>query len=400
MKEIIAVIKRELNRIVSSKIYIFFLFVFPVIIFSFLLYIYNTGVLRNIPVAVCDKDNSELSRTFLNFVESTGSMKINKYTASETELKNEIYDGNISAAFVIPENFESDIKSGKGSSVIVYNNTTNLVIGNTVLKDASTFIKTFSAGVLLKKIRSKGIYENEAMNILNPIKIDSHPLYNPNYNYLNYLAPGLVPVILQMIIMLLAAILISSEFSSNTFKNLMQTANNKVYAVILGKSLPYLFLFSITFLLILGIIFPFFKVEINGSILNSILLFIIFVASSFFYGLSFSCITKNYLQTTEISLFFNTPAFIFSGFVYPLWAMPRPHFLFAQLMPFTHFIDAFLKVGFMDAELKYALPEIFRLSLFILIPIIFVYAFLLYHKYLIKNNKEENYLLEGDVADV
>ncbi len=395
MKEIIDTAKREFERITSSKFYVFMLLILPVFLFSFLAYVYKTGVLREIPVAVCDYDNSELSRTYLNFVESTGSMKIVKYVPTDADIRNEFLNGNIYAAFVIPRNFESDTKAGRGPVITVYNNTTNLITGNTVLKDATTFTKMFSAGVLLKKLRSKGAMEEQAMNIINPVKIDSRPLYNPNYNYLNYLIPGLVPVMLQMAIMLLAAIIISSEFSLGTFGSLLETAGGKIYAVIIGKSLPYLLINTATALLIPGLIYGFFKVDISGSVAGTAALFVLFATASFFFGLLISTLTKNYMFTTEVSLFLNTPAFIFSGFVYPLWAMPKPHVFFAQLMPFTHFIDAYIKIGVIGSPLKDAMPEIIKLSLFAMISLLLAYIILLLRKRsFLKNSGAEE---DGDV---
>jgi len=401
MNAIFKVAKREIERIASSKIYIFLLFILPVTLFMFLAYIYHTGLVRDIPVAVCNSDNGELSRTFTNMIESTGSMKIIKYVASESDLKNEFLNGTIYAAFYIPNGFENDIKSGKGSTVVVYNNTTNIITGNTVLKDATTFIKTMSAGVLLKKIRSKGIFEEQAMNIINPVKIDTRPLYNPNYNYLNYLVPGLIPVMLQMIIMLLSAILISSEFSGNSIESLFETAGYRVYAIIIGKSLPHLLIYLSTVFLILGIVYPLFKIEITGSILYTFLFFTLFITAAFFYGMMFSCFSKNYLQTTEISLFLNTPAFIFSGFVYPLWAMPALHTWFAQLMPFTHFIDGYLKLGIMGTSIASAMPEISKLSVFVAVPVLVISAYLYFHKRKILNKTEAEFHLDkGEVENV
>jgi len=331
--------------------------------------VYETGVLREIPVAVCDYDNSDLSRTYINFIESTGSMKILKYVQSEADIRNEFLDGSIYAAFVIPYNFEKNTKSGKPASVIVYNNTTNLITGNTVYKDALTFTKMFSGGVLLKKMRSKGITEETALNILNAVKIDSRPLYNPNYNYLNYLIPGLVPVMLQMAIMLLTAVIISSEFSHGNFGNLLEAAGGSVWALLAGKAVPYLLINTATALLIPGLFYSFFKVDMPGSLTGAALLFILFSVSCVFFGILISTLSKNYMFTAEISLFLNTPAFIFSGFVYPFRAMPGPHVWFAQLMPFTHFIDAYLKIGVMNSPVKDALQEIIKLTAFVFISI-------------------------------
>ena len=380
MNYAIDVAKREFKRIASSKFYMFMLFILPVSLFSFFAYVYKTGVLREIPVAVCDYDNSELSRTYINFIESTGSMKILKYVQSEADIRKEFLDGNIYAAFVIPGDFEIDTKSGKPTSVIVYNNTTNLITGNTVYKDALTFTKMFSGGVLLKKMRSKGITEESAMNILNAVKIDSRPLYNPNYNYLNYLIPGLVPVMLQMAIMLLTAVIISSEFSHGNFGNLLEAAGGRVWALLAGKAAPYLLINTATALLIPGLFYSFFNVDMPGSTAGAALLFILFSVSCVFFGILISSFSRNYMFTAEISLFLNTPAFIFSGFVYPFRAMPGPHVWFAQLMPFTHFIDAYLKIGVMESPLNTAFPEILTLTSFTLLSIVFTLAILYLRK--------------------
>ncbi len=380
MKQAINVARREFRRIASSKFYLFMLFILPVSLFSFFAYVYKTGVLREIPVAVCNYDNSELSRTYINFIESTGSMRILKYVQSEADVRKEFLDGRIYAAFVIPVNFEKDTKSGKSPSVIVYNNTTNLITGNTVYKDALTFTKMFSGGVLLKKMRSRGITEESAMNILNAVKIDSRPLYNPNYNYLNYLIPGLVPVMLQMAIMLLTAVIISSEFSHGNFGNLLKAAGGSVWALLAGKAFPYLLINTATALIIPGLFYSFFKVDMPGSTAGAALLFILFSVSCVFFGILISSFSKNYMFTAEISLFLNTPAFIFSGFVYPFRAMPGPHVWFAQLMPFTHFIDAYMKIGVMESPARDALQEILILSAFALLSIAFTLAILYLRK--------------------
>ncbi len=386
MIDVINVAKRELQIITGSRLYVFLLFILPVFLFFFLSYVYKTGVVRQIPVAVCDNDNSELSRTFLNLVESTGSIKISKYVPTEADIRNEFLNGNIYAAFVIPHDFESRIKSSKSTAITVYNNTSNLITGNTIYKDASTFIKLFSGSVLMKKIRSKGISENQALNIINPVRIDSRPLYNPNYNYLNYLVPGLLPVVLQMSIMILASLIISSEFSEKKFDELAKAANNKAYAIFLGKALPYLLINSAVCLLIPGIVFPLIGFHAPGSFINVTVLFLLFSSASFLMGILISSISVNRMLTLEAAVFINTPAFIFSGFIFPLSSMPKPNTWFAQIMPFTHFIDAYLKTCVMNAPVKSSLREIFILTVFSAVSVVLTIAIIHYR---IKNHGEK-----------
>ncbi len=376
---IIKVIKREIKRITNNKtIYLLSIFL-PFFLFTFLAYIYNEGVVRQIPIAVCDLDKSELSHTYLQYIESTGSMKIVNYVDSQDELMDEFRKGNIYAGIYIPSDLESVIKKNGNSTIIFYNNTTNLITSNIIYRDATVISKKISGSILLKKLRSKGIPEHNILNMINPVSIEVQSLYNPYYNYLIYLVPGLIPAMLQMIIMLVSVLLISSEFTHKTFNELLETANFSLLAVFLGKSIPHILIHTATSLGILGILYPAVGIQPAGSLLPVLLFFICFMFASFFLGMAISVIIHDQLFATEIALFINTPAFIFSGFVYPLWAMPEAHTIFSQLMPFTHFLDGFLKLYFMGASLSEAGSEFFKLGIFILTSIV-VTLVLLFHQ--------------------
>jgi len=380
LSALINVVKREFSRIADNKAYYILSVFLPLILFTFLSFIYLNGVVREIPVAVLDEDHSALSASYIRLIESSGSLKIVKYVASRDEMKKEIMDGNIYGCFVIPGRMESELKKGKSSTVTVYNNTSNLITGNTLLKEATTITKTFSGGVLLKKLRSKGLMEEQVLDIINPVKVETQSLYNSNYNYLNYLIPGLIPATLQMIIMLIAVLAFSSEFARGTFGELLKISGNNIFILIVGKSIPHIFLHTATVFGIIGILYPFFNASVDGSVLITILLFMLFVLASFFFGMAVSVLTKNTFFATEVALFLNTPAFIFSGFVYPLWAMPQVHSVYALIMPFTHFMNGFLKVAVMKTPVSDILNEVYGLLAFVLLSLFFITAVLAVRK--------------------
>ena len=220
-KSILNIMKREFGRIAERKTLYMLMIILPIVLFFLYALIYKNEIVRELPVAICDNDHSQLSRTLTEFVESTSSMAVVKYVNSVDEIKQAFRRGEIQGAFYIPEDFEKTIKFGKPSTVVIYKNTSNLIIGNLILKDGSAVVKTFSGGVLLKKLRSKGMGVDQAMNIVNPVKLETQSLYNPNYSYESYLVPGLLAVTLQMLIMISSVIVISSEFTHNTFKELI-----------------------------------------------------------------------------------------------------------------------------------------------------------------------------------
>ena len=372
------VAKRELSRILHKRSLYILAIITPPIIFLLFAFIFRSALLRNIPVAVYDEDKSSLSLLITRYVESAPSMEVVKYVNSLDELKQEFLKGNVKGAFYLPKNMERDIKKGKQSNPVIFINSMNLIISNNILNDGEKIIKTVSGGALLKKIRSSGAVENQAMDIVNPVKIDTQILYNSNYSYEQYLFPGLAVFTLMMIIMLTSVLLISSEFVHNTFPDLLHTAQNKISAIIIGKSIPHIFIHSINIIILVGIIFPLFGISINGQVILVLLYLIFFVIVTFFFAIAISSLFHDQMFATEIVLFYNTPAFIFSGLTFPLWAMPKAIAFASQFILFTPFLSGFLKIFQIGTPLVYIFNDVLRLSIFLCLSLL-VLSFSLRH---------------------
>lgn len=365
-RRIVKIIKREWIRISERKNLYAISIALPVILFLIYAGIYKNEVVRELPVVVYDADNSQYSREVIKMIESSASLKIADYCNSIPEVKDKILNGKAEGAFYIADNFERDIKRGIPTNLVVYKNNANLIIGNVLLKEGMTISKTFSGAVLMGKLQKKGMNYDRAYAIANPIKMITHSLYNPNYSYLSYLAPGLMAFKIQMIIMVCAVLLISTEFKENTFEELVGIAGGKIRNIILGKFIPHSLLHLITAILIVGVLFPLFEIKLYGSVYLLLLLFIFYIAASLMLGLMISSFVHDHLFATEIALFINTPGFIFSGFTFPIWGMPFAHTIISQLMPFTHFLSGFLKIYQMNLGLGDILGELGILTIFIL----------------------------------
>ncbi|HOP08361.1 MAG TPA: ABC transporter permease [candidate division Zixibacteria bacterium] len=364
------VMRREFRRISQRKAFYTLMILVPLVVFSFMFYIYRDKVVIDTPVGIVDLDNSELSRTIVRAVESTRSMKIAEVYSTVNEIKDGMRRGTIQGAFYIPDGLEKDIKNGKSATIVVYKNSSNIIIGNLILKDASTISQTISAGILIKRLEAKGLSPDRALELANPIRVDSHSLYNPGYNYADFLPPGIVMVLLQMLVMVLAVTVINEEIDEGTLTELFQTAGNRVSAVMFGKALAHTAIHTATGLGVLGLLFPLFGITIKGSILLAVPFMIFFIAAGFFPGFLVSCLVRNKFIATDIAAFYNSPAFLFSGYTFPLWAMPSLHYYYAQLLPFTHFLTGFLKIYRYNAPVMDLMPQLAALSIFVFIPMV------------------------------
>lgn len=360
------IIRREFKRIIERKTLYILMIILPLFVSLLYVFIYRNEIVRGIPVAIFDEDHSALARTVTEFVEGSSSMSIAGYVNSVDELKSGIQSGKYQAGFYLPRNFEKDVYAGKNSTVVIFKNTSNLIIGNTILKDGMTIVKTVSAGALRKKLQKKGMMGEQAMNIANPIKVEAQSLYNPNYSYLAYLVPGLLAFTLQLIIMVSSVIVISSEFTHETFPELLEISHNNIYKIIIGKLIPHLAINTATIFLIVGIIMPFAGIKALGSPVIMIIFFILFVAACLSFGIFISCAFHDQMFATSLVLFINMPAFIYSGYTFPLWAMPLAHKIVAAMLPFTHLISGYIQYYQMGAPVKNIFDEALLLFLFII----------------------------------
>jgi ABC-2 type transport system permease protein len=340
------------------------------IIFLCFSIVYQNEIIREIPVAIIDEDKSDLSRTIIQYIESSPSMKIVSYCKTQDEMKEEFLKGEIHGAFYFPADLSNKIKSGKQSNVIMFINASNLLISNSLLNDGTKILKTVNAGILLKKFKSNGMTEKQAMNLVNPIKVESNILYNSNYSYITYLIPGLTTFILMMIVMMGAVPIINHKLTEIEFQNELKMMNNKIFPLLVGKSIPHLLFHSANALILVGIIFPLFHIIVKSSHFILIIYLFYFIVVSFSFGIMLSSLIPKRSFATEVALFILTPAFIYSGLTFPLWAMPQIHQMIAKLIPYTYFLSGFIKLYEMGTSIIYLKKEIIVLSIFLLISFV------------------------------
>lgn len=365
-KNILRICGREFGRIVQSRSRLYLLIVLPPIVYIFLNFIYIKGALREVPVAILDNDHTELSRTFARFVEASPNMKIVDYLQNDKQIKKGFEENRFKGCFHIPKDFTADLKRGKQSRIQSYINSRNIVYGNLLLKESTKVILTLQGGVLQNKFLAEGLSREKAMNFIEPVQMTSSSLYNPTYNYLYYLTPGLMTVLLQMFVMFVGVRAINTEFNLDTYYDWQEKSGNNLAVMLIGKSIPYLFLNSITALLILGVLYPVFGIPLYGHFGQVYLLMLALVFTSFFMGLMLSAIFRDEIMAMDFAFVYNSPAFVFSGFTFPIWGMPFFDTIYAQLIPYTHFLYAFLKIYQMDAPFHYAYTDIWKMLLFLL----------------------------------
>lgn len=361
MKMIDAILD-QYRKIFRDRVYLSLTVFAPVLSLVLLASIYSNEILRDLPVAILDNDNSALSRKIAFYLDASASLK-NEFTLhSIDEVEELIKSGKIEAAIVIPSNLEKDVKKGNKTSITVIKNSFNLVTSNVILKETSTILSTVSAGINIKKFTAKGNSNAKAQALANPVNVISNPMFNTNYSYIKFLVPGITLFFIQM------SLMIAGVMSFNTKRfGIFEGTNGYVSRILAHLSFAVIFQ-TIAF----GVIFPLYNLEFTGYLPQLILLFLVFSAASYLPGTAVSLFVPDLQNASEYVMFFNTPAFIFSGLTFPIWAMPLLHRIFSEIIPLTHFLEVFLGIGYMDVAPGFYSAQMLKLFAFILLPLLLI----------------------------
>lgn len=360
---------REWRRILTLPVFYWLLLVLPSVLFFLYAFIYEKEKVDNLPFAIWDEDHSAVSRKLTFMLEQTESIHITRQIQTLSELQRLILKGEVMGAAHFPARMEEHILSGLPVTITLYTNASSLVPAKLLFRNASEVIIMGGAGISLEKLIQTGMNHDKAMALVQPVRLTTYPLYNPGYNYFQYLVPGLITVALQMIIIMSCVLIFNYESKTESLQDLFALSKGSASRIVSGKVLAHLSVAWINFILFTGIIFPVFGLGQGMGIFNFFLLYTLLALACISIGLLISVIVGDTMLSMDIGLFYTAPAFVFSGYTFPRWAMPWYDQYYAWLMPYSSFLDGFVKLYQMQLPMKYAFHEISILLLFILATI-------------------------------
>jgi len=177
---------------------------------------------------------------------------------------------------------------------------------------------------------------------------ESKILYNPKSRFIDYVIPGIIGLILQLLTVTLMACTIARERESGTLYQLMVTSLKRG-EIVIGKILPYLGV-SIVLIAVITLVAGFhFHVQFYQPP-ALILICLLFLLCSLGLGLLISAFSKTQTQAIQFSVFFLLPVFVLSGAFAPLEQLPQVIQYLSEVFPLTHFCRAFRLVNMYHAS--------------------------------------------------
>ena len=338
MKNLFYLLKREFLLFIKNSTLRSVFLLAPIFYGLLLGFTYQEGKVEHIPVIVLDRDHSPTSSTLVEMLEDNKSIKVLKYTKEPTSIKDEVIKHQAAAVISIPENFEAEILQRKYPEIVVNINTANILTANFATKGIQATLGTLSAGMEMKALQRRGMNAEMAKMQYEPFKTNYITLFNSTSNYLIFMWPAMMAVVLQQVILLAMAVSFAEDFERKTFLKYYRKSN--IFLIMLVKSFP-IWVLSIFNVMVFYAMHLYFKIPLPEHIFNFILLTGLFVGASTFLGILFSVLMPNALKATQVLMVIASPAFIISGFTWPREAMPLAIQYFTDIIPLTPFLDAF-----------------------------------------------------------
>ena len=363
--------RREFNRIFSSKICIWGMLAAPVLSMAIMLYMMHDGLPEKIPIAVVDLDNSSTSRSLVRQLDAFPKTEICSKSLSFQEARRKMEKAEIYGIFLIPKDFSKDAVSGSQPKLSFYTNNAFLISGSLLFQDMKTISVLASAAVGLQTAEAKGITQTQIMPVLQPIVVESHPLDNPWLNYSLYLNNTILPGMLQLVIMLFTISGLGSEVKSRKGRKLLEKGGNSIWKVMLGKTFPYTVIFMLLALLFMAMLHGFNNFPMNSGFLPMFLAYLCLILASQGLGIILLGVFPNYRFALSAASLMGVLSFSMSGVSFPVLSMNSMLQSLSIIFPLRHFFLIYADQALGGISIGYSAYQYAALLGFVLISFFF-----------------------------
>ena len=292
-------------------------------------------------IAWMDMDRTPESRDLRDRFEGSGRFDVVAMPANEEEVQRALDSSQAQAVVRVLPGFARDLARGRGAGVQVLVDGTNSNTASLIVSYGGQIIAAYSAGAMGRQQNRRVLTRSpgSAVNASVPqVTARSRVWFNPDLYSRNYFVPGVVANILMMVTLMLTSLAIVREKEIGTMEQLMVTPLRPI-ELMLGKTLPFAVVGLVDMALITAAALVVFHVPFRGSFLLMLLCALLFLMTSLGAGLLLSTISHTQQQAMMASFFFSTPAFMLSGFAFPIRNMPLVVQYFTYLNPLRYFTE-------------------------------------------------------------
>jgi ABC-2 type transport system permease protein len=311
-----AVFIKELHHITRDSRSLAMALAVPVMMLLLYGYALSLDVDR-IPTLIYDQDGTAASREMVRQFQGSRFFDIRGLVNSYADIEKGIDRNRILMGVVIPRDYSQNVDAGREAPVQLLLDGSDSNTASIVLGYAESVVRNYSLRLRREMQNRRGGEQGGA-----PVDARLRVWYNSSLESKNYVVPGLIAVILQIIAALLTSLTIAREWEMGTMEQLLSTPLRPA-EIVLGKMLAY-FVVGVADALMAVLVGVFvFTVPLRGSLPLLAVSICVFLVGVLFWGIFVSAVAKTQLAAYQLGVLSSfLPAFLLSGFVYSIETMP------------------------------------------------------------------------------
>lgn len=354
LASLVALIRKELLQAFRDKRMMAVVLGIPVLQLTILGFAANLEFNRADTVVV-DEDRSVRSHDFVKGLAADRTFVV-RYADSVAEASDALRANSATVAVIIPRNYGRDVDSGSPAKVQV------LVDGSDPTRSvaASAALEQYAALASLRV--SLGRLPAGASVDVPRITLEPRLLYNPSLKSRIFIVPGTGASILLIVTAIITAMGLAREREVGTMEQLLVTPIRPVVLMI-GKTVPYALFGLVDQALILVVGNLVFDVPMRGSIPLLFCVALVYLVSTLGLGLVVGTLARTQQQALMGAFFIIIPAFLLSGMMTPLEAMPDWVQPITWINPVRYYIEILRSILLRGATLADIARPFSRLAL-------------------------------------
>jgi len=351
---LLAVVRKELIQLRRDRLTFAMIVGIPTLQLLLFGFAINLDI-RNLPAAVLDQANTAHSRELVAELASSQVLDFRYRVSSPQAIEDLMRRGEISAAVVVPQDFETRLAYPDRAAWQVVVDGSDQSVQAAARQLGAFPLDSLDYGTGGNRPGARPVAKVEIVNF-----------YNPERRAPVNTVPGLIGVILTMTMVIFTAMAIVRERERGNMEMLIATPLSPLELTI-GKVLPYVAigLVQVTLILILGLFV--FDVPVRGSLMGVYLASLAYICATLALGVFISTLAKSQFQAMQMAFFTFLPQILLSGFMFPFDGMPKFAQWLAEIFPLTHFLRLIRGIMLREAQLGEMLPELAALGAFVVV---------------------------------
>ena len=318
--------------------------------------------LKNTPLGIVDLDPGPLGAQIAAVFQQPMPGQADKmfevvYPKSQAEAVEQIREQAINGAIVIPADFSAKIAASEQPSVIIISDQSNPQLSAMLGGVLDNLMSAMATQLATKNVASllPNIAHPEA--VVKPFTVETQGVVSGGSNYFQFMAPGLMAMVIMMAAMIGLAGSISRERELGTLDGIMSAPISRL-SIVLGKSFAQVVRGLLQAVLTLVLAIVLFGVVVQGNPGLLALLLLLTVFSVIGIGIMISAMASQQETAMTIMMTLTFPMMFLSGAFFPIQQMPTVMQWISKALPLTYAVEALRKCIVLGTGISGMLPEV------------------------------------------